>query len=175
MSKQTNKDVRAPIAHQEDVNKVSDDEKHRIAYGRVSVLDASYYQRLPEYQGHTLRWFSDRDGTLERAMDLGMQLVPARTDRVRSKALHGDDTCEWERKAVGSEEGHTVYNYLCHMPTDEYEKYFLGPQRKRQQDIDDAMKMGRVSSDSPDAKLPGGGEIGTYAARADSAGFNPVR
>ena len=50
------KNVRAPIGEESDVNKLSHEDKVRMATGKQLRLDASFYERLPEYQGKQLFW-----------------------------------------------------------------------------------------------------------------------
>jgi hypothetical protein len=170
MSKNGNKQMKAPVGEQEDVNKLSDDEKMRMATGRQGVLDAGHYMRMPEYRGMKWAWFHRNDGSLDRALDLGMNLTPVRTDRVQRKGL-GGEMSEWACKAVGSIEGKTELAYLCHMPADEYKKYFVDPGRARQSEIDTAMGLGVVSDSAKDA----GGGLQTYAGKISEGDHNPIR
>jgi len=172
MSKNDNKDIRSPIGQEADEHKFSDAEKMRIATGRQGVLSADYYIHLPEYKDMAWRWVHYSTGDVDRALDLGMLMTHKRKDRIAApKGLHGENTSEWERKAVGSVDGKPEYAYLMHMPKDEYQKYFLQPNIDRNAEIDRAMGLGEISAED---KAVGGG-LKTYAGKIGEESHNPIR
>lgn len=176
MTKEKSKNIRPEVGSQDQTNKLSESEKIRLATGKQGTLDISHYLRMPEYQGMKFRWEHHNNGDVDKALDLGMQLVPRRKDRIRSKGVNGESVSEWECKTVGSLDGQPLVDYLLFMPDDEYTKYFIDPVTNRNLEIQTA--MGRAEISGEDRAIGGG--LKTYAAKINpdginNAGFNPIR
>ena len=166
MSKNSNKDTRAPINQQESVNKLTDKDKIRMAMGKQLKLDASYYINHPNYAGMAWRWCPDDE--VDTYLDIGMRLTPRRSDRTAVKHINSD-VSEWVCVAVKND----MKNYLLHMPQEEYDMYFTQPKAARRAELEQAMTRGKVEADDQAA----GGGLKTYAGKigAEGAGYNPVR
>lgn len=155
-----NKENRAPINQKENINKLSDDDKIRMAMGKHKKLDATYYQSLPEYQGMSWRW--ENDDKVDQYLDIGMQLTPRRADRTGNRQIN-NDLSEWECRSVGN----GMKAYLLHMPSSDYKKYFTDPKAARRADLERAMTGGKADDDGVGAGLQTyGGKIGDH---------NPIR
>lgn len=173
--KEADKNVRQPIGEQDDVNKISDDEKMCMATGRQGILDFSYYTKLPQYEKMAWRLVSDADGDLDKCLDLGMKLTELRKNRTARQQVEKDDrVSEWVRKAVGAIGGVTEFLYLCHMPEDEYHTYFIQPNRDRQALINNAIGMGKTDAVTEGIAQIKGGDIPTYAAKIEEGSYNKI-
>lgn len=163
MSKNESKDFRPPVGEQESVNKMTDKEKLRVVTGRQGRLNADYYLGLPEYKGHTLFYRHDNDGSIDMALDVGAQLVPKRKSHSpRYKGVNDRGTSEYACvPGVMMDQGHPVTAYLLAMPDEEYEKYFINPVKQRNQDIQNAMGLGKISPEDQEI----GGGLKTYAGK----------
>ena len=175
MTKETSKNIRPEVGKQETANKLSDAEKLRLATGKQGVLDASHYIRMERYRDHTFRWEHHNTGDVDKALDLGMQLVARRQDRIRHKGINGENVSEWECKTVGSLDGQPLVAYLLVIPDDEYQKYFIDPITQKNLSIQEA--MGRAEISREDAAVGRG--LKTYAAKinddgTDSPNFNSI-
>jgi len=174
MSKGKGKDIRPEVGGEESVNKMDNAEKKRPAIGHVATFDADYYLSLPEYKDMRFRWADYQDGSVDKLLDAGFQLVPKRSNRVnRPKGLNSREESEWVCKHVRSMNGDPMEVYLMVTTEENYAYHITDPVNKRNEEIQRAMGMGEVDADAREA----GGGLKTYAANADSANasFNPIK
>ena len=160
--KEQEKDIRAPIGRETTVNKLSQAEKVRLATGKQLRLDASFYERLPEYAEMQLFWENDEDGAVEKWLHLGAELVPRRNKSLKHfKGFTDRAESEWECVPVGQKStGQPLLSYLLFMPREDYNLLKIQPKMQRNQEILDALGMGKSQADTvmPDVK-----GIKTYA------------
>jgi len=168
--KEEGKDIRPEIGTQPDVNKMSEQDKVRAATGKQPVLDASHYQRLPEYKDKTLFWCSDENGEVDRWFSLGAQPVKRRS---KSQIIYPGindqgGTSEYEYKVVDKDKsGNPIKNYLLFMDKDEYHKYRIQPNIDKNETILRSMRAGQLNNDGA-AVMPGVKGLKTYAPNAGS-------
>lgn len=169
--KNANKDVRAPVGIEQDVNKLSQSEKVRLATGKQARLDASFYNRLPEYQGKTLFWENDQDGTVEKWLSLGAELVLRRSASGKIYKGFNDNrgVSEWECRPVGSDgRGGTLMAYLLVMTDEDYHALRIAPHDQRNQDVLDALGLGKANVD--ERVMPQVKGLKTYAPNLPTGG-----
>ncbi len=147
--KEQNKNIRAPIGEESSVNKMGHDDKVRMAMGKQLNLDASFYERLPEYQDMQLFWENDDNGAVEKWLHLGAELVPRRSKSLKEfKGFTDRATSEWECVPVGSNSsGQPMLCYLLFMPAEDYKKLRIDPKEQRNSEIIDALGMGKSQAD----------------------------
>lgn len=143
------KNIRAPIGEEPDVNKLSQAEKVRMATGKQLNLDASFYERLPEYQGMQLFYENDENGAVEKWLHLGAELVPRRNKSLKEfKGFTDQATSEWECTPVGTDNtGKPMLCYLLFMPAEEYQALRVAPKEQRNEEILEALGMGKSQAD----------------------------
>ncbi len=143
------KNIRAPIGEEPDINKLSQADKVRMATGKQLNLDASFYERLPEYQGMQLFYENDENGAVEKWLHLGAELVPRRNKSLKEfKGFTDQATSEWECTPVGSNaSGNPMLCYLLFMPAEEYQALRVAPKEQRNEEILDALGMGKSQAD----------------------------
>lgn len=166
--KEQEKNVRAPIGEETTINKMSNDDKVRLAQGRQARLDASFYERLPEYQDKQLFWENDTDGAVEKWLHLGAELVPRRNKSLKHFKGFTDRTAsEWECVPVDSDRtGRPILCYLMFLPIDDYHALRIAPKEVRNQEILKALGIGKGQEGTK--VMPGVSGIKTYAP------INPV-
>ncbi len=164
------KNTRAPIGEETTVNKLSQSEKVRMATGKQLRLDASFYQRLPEYKDKTLFWENDEDGAVERWLHLGAELVPRKSKSLKHFKGFTDRTeSEWECVPVGSKTGgQPLLCYLLFMPEKDYHSLRIEPKEVRNKEILDAMGIGKAPEES--RTMPTVTGIKTYAPNLPTGG-----
>jgi len=163
--KDGDKNIRAPIGEEKSVNKLSQTEKIRLAMGKQTRLDASFYERLPEYQDMQLFWENDTDGAVEKWLELGAQPVPRKSRSVKSyEGITDSSVSQWEVRQVGA----GVKCYLMFMPADEYQALRIDPKEARNAELTQAMGIGKVSEDA--RVMPGVKGIKTYAPNLPTGG-----
>jgi hypothetical protein len=163
--KSENKNIRAAIGEETTVNKMSMPDKVRLATGRQARLDASFYQKLPQYQDMQLFWKSDKDGEVERWLHLGAELVPRLNKSLKNfKGFTDKEQGEWECVPVGGGE----LNYLLFMPYEDYQALVVKPKEDRNQEILDAMGIGKA--DDGARNMPEVKGIKTYAPNLITGG-----
>lgn len=169
--KNANKDIRAPIGEESSVNKMSQEERVRMAMGAQTRLDASFYERLPEYQGMQLFWENNVDGAIEKWLQLGAGLVPRRTKSLKQyKGFTDQSQSEYECVSVGSnKDGGSMMAYLLFMPAEEYHALRIAPKEARNQEIMKALGVGK--SNTGDQKvMPNVTGLKTYAPNLPTGG-----
>lgn len=168
--KEQDKDVRAPIGEESNVNKMSTEEKIRMATGKQTRLDASFYQRLPEYQGMQLFWENDEDGAVEKWLHLGAELVKRRSKSLKSfKGFTDRAESDWECVPVGSKTGgQPLLCYLLFMPVEDYNSLRIEPKEARNKEILDKLGIGKASEESKVMSNVSG--IKTYAPNLPTGG-----
>lgn len=168
MTKNANKNTRAPIGEQSSVNKMTDAEKTRVATGQQVRLDVEHYLRMPEYQDKVLFWASTDKGDVDRWLSLGAQPVPRRTKA--AKVYKGiNDRCDSEYEMVPSVsviEGVAIDNYLLFMTKEDYQKFRVDPNMNRNAEIRRAMGIGKADEDA--RVMPSVRGLKTYAPHVSS-------
>ena len=157
------KDIREPIGEEASVNKLSQSDKIRMAIGKQLRLDASFYERLPEYQDMQLFWENDVDGAVEKWLHLGAELVPRRNKSLKHfKGFTDRAESEWECVPVGStDSGQPMLCYLLFMKAEEYHALRIKPKEDRNSEILDALGMGKPQVENK--VMPNVQGIRTYA------------
>lgn len=170
--KQANKNIRAEIGTQPDVNKMSEKDKIRAATGKQPVLDPSYYLTLPEYKDKTLFYCSDEHGEVDRMLQLGAKPVPRRSKSTEIfKGINDEVSNEWEFKVVDKDKaGNPIRNYLLFMDKDEYHKYRIQPNIDKNETIMQSMRVGKLNSQ--ERVMPGVTGLRTYAPKTTEGGEN---
>jgi len=148
-AKGAEKNVRAPIGEEPNINKLSQADKIRMATGKQLNLDASFYERLPEYQGMQLFYENDENGAVEKWLHLGAELVPRRNKSLKEfKGFTDQATREWECTPVGTDNtGKPMLCYLLFMPAEEYKTLRVNPKEQRNEEILEALGMGKSQAD----------------------------
>lgn len=168
--KQQNKNIRQPVGEESSVNKLSQEERVRMAMGRQSRLDASFYERLPEYQGKQLFWCNDLDGEVEKWLHLGAELVPRKTKSLKEFKGFTDNRSlsEWESvPGVGSDEGgRPITCYLMVMDAEDYHALRIAPKEARNQEILTALGVGKTE----EKVMPNIKGLKTYAPNLPTGG-----
>lgn len=143
------KNIRAPIGEEPNINKLSQADKVRMATGKQLNLDASFYERLPEYQDMQLFYENDENGAVEKWLHLGAELVPRRNKSLKEfKGFTDQATSEWECSPVGTDAtGKAMLCYLLFMPAKEYQMLRIDPKVQRNEEILDALGMGKSQAD----------------------------
>jgi hypothetical protein len=147
--KENDKNIRSPIGEESSVNKMNESDKVRLAMGQQRRLDASFYERLPEYADKQLFWENNADGAVEKWLHLGADLVPRRSKSLKEfKGFTDRAESEWECVPVGqTDTGQPLLAYLLSMPADDYHKYRVAPKEARNTEILDALGMGKSQSE----------------------------
>lgn len=172
--KGADKNIRAPIGEEPNINKLSQADKVRMATGKQLNLDASFYERLPEYQDMQLFYENNENGAVEKWLHLGAGLVPRRNKSLKEyKGFTDQATSEWECTPVGSDaSGNPLLCYLLFMPAEEYKALRIDPKEKRNAEILDVLGMGKSQADG--AVMSNVKGIKTYAPNnpvGDGKGF----
>lgn len=168
------KNIRAPIGEEPDINKLSQADKIRMATGKQLNLDASFYERLPEYQNMQLFYENDENGAVEKWLHLGAELVPRQNKSMKEfKGFTDQTTSQWECTPVGTDNtGKPLLCYLLFMPAEEYQALRVAPKEQRNAEILDALGMGKSQADG--AVMSNVKGIKTYAPNnpaGDKQGF----
>lgn len=160
--KGADKNIRAPIGEEPNINKLSQADKVRMATGKQLNLDASFYERLAEYQDMQLFWENDDNGAVQKWLLLGAELVPRKNKSVKEfKGFTDQATSEWECTPVGANSsGNSMMCYLLFMPAEEYQALRIDPKENRNAEILDALGMGKSQADTVMSNVKG---IKTYA------------
>ncbi len=147
--KEAGKNVRAPIGEEAATNKMSQSDKVRMATGKQLNLDASFYERLPEYEGMQLFYENDENGAVEKWLHLGAALVPRRSKSLKVfKGFTDRATSEWECTPVGTDAtGKPLLCYLLFMPAEDYQSLRVAPKEARNGEILDALGMGKSQAE----------------------------
>lgn len=171
-AKNQGKDVREPVGDGRDDGKMANVDKNRAILGASSTFDATYYvKKYPEMQ---LRWSDYEDGTVDKLLDCGFELVPKRESRInRPKGLGDREESQWVCKHVRSMNGAPMEVYLMMATKEVYAAVILDPVKRRNDEIQRAMGLGEIDQIAQEA----GEGLKTYAANANSseAAFNKIR
>lgn len=140
------KNIRAPIGQEVTIGRLSKDDKVRMAQGRQTSLDASFYERLPEYQDRQLFWENNINGAVEMWLQLGAELVQRQSKALKHyKGFTDRAASEWECVPVGSDDsGKTMMCYLLSLSKQEYYDLRIAPNRARNREITQALKRGKT-------------------------------
>lgn len=169
MSQQRGK-VRSPITESGKTDK-----KVRRTIGAQIRMDMHIYEE--EYPNKKLMLINDQDGDVQRWLDAGAEPIPAKVAGRKTYAgLNDRADNEWVRFVAGqSPNGEAYYAYGLMMEPELYDEYKLAPQRKRHEDIQNAMRRG-VASES--AHFEGGEGMKSYAPNlptGDGQGYNQIK
>lgn len=147
--KGADKNIRAPIGEESDINKLSQADKVRMATGKQLNLDASFYERLPEYQDMQLFYENDENGAVEKWLHLGAELVPRRNKSLKEfKGFTDQASSEWECTPVGTDAtGKPMLCYLLFMPAEEYQVLRVDPKENRNAEVLEALGMGKSQAE----------------------------
>ena len=172
--KGADKNIRAPIGEEAEINKMSQGDKIRMATGKQLNLDASFYERLPEYEGMQLFYENDENGAVEKWLHLGASLVKRRSKSLKEfKGFTDRATSEWECTPVGTDAtGKPLLRYLLFMPAEDYQALRVAPKEGRNAEILGALGMGKSQAEG--AVMPNVKGIKTYAPNnpvGDGKGF----
>lgn len=170
-TKNANKNIRQPINEQTTVNKMTDAEKVRVATGKQSRLDASQYERMPEYADMRFFWCSTEDADVDKWLGLGAQPVPKQSKSTKVyKGLNDNTASEWEVvPGVGVDHaGNSVSNYLLMLPKDDYYKLRIQPKLDRNKAILEALGRGKITEESK--AMPQVTGLKTYAPTLPEGG-----
>jgi len=171
------RESRAPIGNQTTVNKMTDAEKTRMAIGPQLRIDTSHYEQMEDYRGMQL-FGALSDGDVDRWLALGAKPVPrvSKAGKIYKGINDRLDTEYQIYPAVSVVDGRPVDMFLLYMPKEDYDKYKLEPLRKRNEEIKQAMGIGRIDEDSrvmsnvkglkTYAPNVGGGETGLSTVRS---------
>ncbi len=148
-AKGAEKNIRAPIGEEPNINKLSQADKVRMATGKQLNLDASFYERLPEYQGMQLFWENDENGAVEKWLHLEAELVPRLNKSLKEfKGFTDQGTSQWECVPVGTDAtGKPMLCYLLFMPAEEYQALRVAPKEQRNEEVLAALGMGKSQAD----------------------------
>jgi len=148
-AKGADKNIRAPIGEEPNINKLSQADKVRMATGKQLNLDASFYERLPEYQDMQLFWENDDNGAVQKWLHLGAELVPRQNKSLKTfKGFTDQASSEWECVPVGSNaSGNPMMCYLLFMDAKEYQTLRVDPKEKRNTEVLEALGMGKSQAD----------------------------
>lgn len=154
--------------------KLGDHKKVRRDIGVQMKMDMQAY--IDAYPNKALMLINDLDGDVQRWLDAGAEPIPAKiTGRKVYEGLNDKSANQWVRFAAGQTEGgDTYYAFGLMMDKDLYDQYKHEPERKRLEDIDNALFKGKVTEDS----LIGGGSIHSYAASlpvGSGKGYNQIK
>ena len=172
--KEGDKNIRAPIGDEVVTNKLSQSDKVRMATGKQLNLDASFYERLPEYEGMQLFYENDENGAVEKWLHLGAGLVKRRSKSLKEfKGFTDRATSEWECTPVGTDNtGKPLLCYLLFMPAEDYQALKIDPKEARNKEILTALGMGKSQAEG--AVMSNVKGIKTYAPNnpvGDGKGF----
>ncbi len=169
-NKNANKNIRPPMGEETTENKLSQDEKVRMATGKQARLDASFYQRLSEYEDKQLFWENDIDGQVERWLHLGAELVPRRNKSLKHfKGFTDKAESQWECVPVGSDgTGGQLLAYLLFMDAEEYQTIRIDPKEARNAEINQALRAGQSQTDG--AVMSNVKGLKTYAPNLPTGG-----
>jgi len=147
--KNANKQIRQPLGEESTVNSLSQADKIRMVQGKQAKLDASFYERLAEYQGKQLFWENHIDGQVETWLHLGAELVPRKNKSLKEfKGFTDQASSEWECVPGGGDgNGGQMLVYLMSIDAEEYQKLKIDPKNQRNAEILDALGMGKSQAD----------------------------
>ena len=162
--------VRAPIKEDGKTDK-----SVRRKIGAQIKMDMQPY--IDQYPDKKLALINDRDGDVQRWLDAGGELIPAKIiGRKVYEGFNDKAASGYVRFPAGQEAGgETYFAYGIMMDPDLYDDYKLAPQRQRQEDIQNAMRRG-VASES--AQFEGGGGMKSYAPNlptGEGQGYNEIK
>ncbi len=150
MSKSANKNVREPIGEQTGVNKMTDDDKARLSFGHQKRMDVDHYIQMDEYKNKKLFFQHIQTGEADKWISLGAE--PVRRMAKSSKLYKGiNDREESEYhtvRAVSVVDGQPIDAVLLCMDPIDYQKYRIDPKEARNEEIREAMGIGKVTEDS---------------------------
>lgn len=140
------KDVREPVGKEAASTALSQKEKVRMAMGAQTTIDSTFYENMPEYEGMQLFYENDEKGQVEKWLHLGAILIPRRSKSLQHfKGFTDRAESEWECVPVGKDgSGKTIMCYLLGLPIDEYHALRIAPKEQRNQEILNAMGMGKI-------------------------------
>jgi len=149
----------------------------RSKIGRNLKLDVSEYQRA--YPDKKLMLISDYGTDVQNWLDSGAEPVPrVSVERTIYKGINDKQSSEWVTFVGGKDRTGNLYNLVLLMiDPDLYNEIKIEPEKRRQQGIEQAMKLGANQSDIS-KHLPGGGGVQTYAPNlpvGTGTGFNTIR
>lgn len=164
MAKQKGKKVRQPIT--EDNSKGG--KQIRPSLTSQMKLESEIYELA--YPDKKLLKENDLDGKIQWWLDRGAEPVPVQHERrAVYKGLNDKGDSDWVCWPGGNDDGTPFKVYLLMIDPELYDHYKLAPQRKRQEDIRAAMKLGKGDG-SKDAL--------TYAPNlpdGSGQGFNQIK
>ena len=164
------KNIRAPIGQEENINKMSQKDRVRMAMGKQATLDLSFYNSLPEYQGKTLFWENDQNGQVEKWLQLGAELVKRRSSAQKEfKGVTDKSLSEWESRPVGPDgSGGKLVAYALSLDSDDYHALRIAPKEARQEEIMEALGAGKANL--TEKVMPGVTGLKTYAPNLPTGG-----
>ena len=171
MSKHREK-VRAPI---EDNGKNDTTKGVRRKIGAQIRMDMSVY--VNEYPDKKLALINDENGDVQRWLDAGAKLIPAKVKgRVVYEGFNDKTDNAWVKYVAGEKaSGETYYAYGIMMDPELYDEYKAEPQRQRHEEVRRAMRGG-VSSES--ATFDSGDNMRSYAPNlpmGEGRGYNEIK
>jgi hypothetical protein len=105
------------------------------------ILDSEVYEL--SYPDKKLMKINDINGEVQWWLDRDAEPVPVQNDRRKTfKGLNDKQETEWVCWPGGTHDGTPFKVYLLMIDPELYDYYKTGPERKRQEDIKAAMKMG---------------------------------
>jgi len=154
---------RAPIGQQSSVNKMTDQEKVRVAVKNSLRMDVDHYLRMPKYAEMQLFWASTDKGEVDKWLSLGAQPVPRETKAGKVyKGINDRINSEYEMvPAVSVVDGIAIDNYLLFMTKEDYKTYRIDPKEARNAEIRAAMGIGKADDDA--RVMPSVKGLKTYA------------
>jgi len=143
------KETREPIGNQTSVNKMDDAEKTRMAIGPQLRIDTHHYEMMPEYADMQL-FGALSDGDVDRWLALGAKPVPrvSKSNTIYPGINDRMDTEYQVYPAVSVVEGRPIDMFLLFMPKEDYQKFKIDPLNKRNQEISEAMGIGKVDEEA---------------------------
>lgn len=177
MDKMEDKQQRQPISEGDDGKTMSKHNRPNIHQNMT--LDCSLYEEYYKGQGVKLAWIADLNGEVHKWLQAGAEPVPRMKDPQKTfKGINDKFESDWVYVIGGQDDSGNVYRqYLLKMDEKLYDAFKNEPVRKRNEDIQRALKSGQNQSDTS-PRLPGGGGIATYAPElgvTDGQGYNSIK
>ena len=164
--------VRAPI---EDNLKTDSTKGIRRKVGAQTRMDMEVY--VNEYPEKKLAVINDENGDVQRWLDAGAELIPAKIQGRKLYEGFNDKAANGYVKFVTgqSSNGEPSYAYGIMMDPDLYDDFKAAPQRQRHEDVKNAMRGG-ISSEG--ATFEGGESMRSYAPSlpaGEGRGYNELK
>jgi len=153
-------------SEQSDRNKPETLEVGAVSFDKQKRLDSSYYE--VKYPDMKFMWILDTGGDVDKWLRAGAAIQKDEVDEQINGDTHGYRNKGRKRYVSvigGTDFGVPVEQILLKMPKEKYAALITIPKHNRNQDIRDAMGMGRASTEDRD-----GSDLQTYAPNLPTGG-----